>query len=343
MNTLRPRSAAELGELLRSGPGRVRLHGTSSRQDRWCAAPDAVEVQLAGLDTIHRLDPPDQTCSVDAGVRRSVLDDALERVGLELPCLGTGSLGGLFATDPIGSSTVGGASPRTLLLGMEAVLADGTPFKSGSRVVKSVAGFDVHKLLVGSQGRLFAATRLHLRLRPRPRAEEWFHCAGLDQARALAMFARLRSLPNPPAALFLRRDHSGFAVAGRIGGRPTFVASVLRMHALPVAEPVTELHLDAPSGGEVLMGNVVPSRLPPLLAAAPPTAPFLLHGGGRFELALASPAAADALLAALPNIAHACIVLGAPARRGLGTLVDPGHRRLVDGLKHALDPHDVFV
>ena len=341
---LHPRSATELSEALRSGLGQVRLCGSGSRQDQLPVVPEAVPIHLTGLDAIFRLDAPDLTCSVDAGVQRCVLDAALQSVGLELPCLGEGTIGGLFASDALGAATAGGASPRTLLLGMEAVLADGTPWKSGARVVKSVAGFDVHKLLVGSQGRLFAATRLHLRLRPRPRAEAWFARRGLGQAEALAQFTALRALPVPPATLMLRADRSGFEVAGRIAGRSSFVDAMLRAHALAAAAPFAGLHLDAPQGGEVLTGIVLPSRIPALLAAAPPGAALIVLGGGRFELGLASPAQADALLGSLPGIpAHACITRGTPARRGVGTPIDPGQHRLSLGLKHALDPHGIFV
>ncbi|HZN39968.1 MAG TPA: FAD-binding oxidoreductase [Planctomycetota bacterium] len=341
---LHPRSATELAEVLRSGLGQVRLCGTGSRQDRLPVVPEAVPIHLTGLDAIWRLDAPDLTCSVDAGVQRYVLDEALQRVGLELPCPGEGTIGGLFASDALGAATAGGASPRTLLLGMEAVLADGTAWKSGARVVKSVAGFDVHKLLVGSQGRLFAATRLHLRLRPRPRAEAWFSRRGLGQAEALAQFMALRALPVPPATLLLRSDRNGFDVAGRIAGRPSFVDAMLRTHALAAAGPITGFHLDAPPGGEVLMGIVLPSRIPALLAAAPAGAALLVLGGGRFELGLNAPAQTDALLGSLPGIpAHACIIRGAQARRGLGTPIDAGQQRLTLGLKQALDPHGIFV
>jgi hypothetical protein len=89
---------------------------------------------------------------------------------------------------------------------------------------------------------------------------------------------------------------------------------------------------------------VLPSRMAALLAAAPPDATLLVYGGGRFELALVSPAHTDALLASLPGIpAHACIIRGAPARRGLGTPIDAGQQRLELGLKQALDPHGIFV
>ena len=265
---LHPRTTTELAELLRNRPGRVRLLGTGTRQARLPAADGAVALYLSGLDAIERLDAPDQTCSVGAGLSRDVLDAELLRHRLELPLAGAGSIGGLFASDDVGAVTAGGPAPRTLLLGMEAVLADGTVFRSGARVVKSVAGFDVHKLLVGSRGRLFAATTLHLRLRPRPRASVWFRREGLDASQALRLFLTLRALAVPPMALHLRTDAAGAMVAGRIAGRAAFVASTLRAHGLAEGPPVTELHLHAPAAGEVLTGIVVPSRAVELFGKA---------------------------------------------------------------------------
>lgn len=338
-----PHNAHELTELLRARPGRVRLQGSGSRQHRLPSGDDAHRLSLLRLDAIHRLEPGDQTCSVGPGLRREALDEALHRVGLELPCRGGGTVGGLFAHDPIGADSQGGASPRSLLLGLEAVLAGGTRFRSGAQVVKSVAGFDVHKLLVGSDGRLFAAVQLHLRLRPRPRAEAWFRADGLDVEAACARFGALRALPVPPAELSLLHSQRGCEIAGRFAGRAAFVAERLRSLGLPEAEPHRALHLEPPAGGEVLAGIVLPSRVPALLAALPATT-FLLRGGGRFELATPTPAATDAALALLPDHdAHGRIVRGEPARRGLGTSVDPGTQRLLAGLKHALDPDDVFA
>jgi FAD/FMN-containing dehydrogenase len=341
----RPRSPQELAELLRQG-GRVRLLGTGSRQHRLPPAGDARLVRLDGLDRIRALDAADQTCSVEPGVARDALDHELRRCRLALPCLGDGTIGGMFASDEVGAAAVRAPAPRTLLLGAEAVLACGTAFKSGARVVKSVAGFDVHKLLVGSRGLLFAATLLHLKLAPRPRAEAGFVTASADFAAAFATFVALHTLAVPPAALVLRGSASGFTVAGRIAGRATFVAATLRAHGLREAPPPTaaDLGLAARGSREVVAGGIAPSRFGRVLAAAAGWQECVLWGGGRFEVLLPDAAATDTLLTALPGLeAHGAVVGGPPARRGTGTPFDAGQRRLADGLKHALDPHGVLV
>jgi hypothetical protein len=345
MSTLHPSSAAELGELLQGRPGQLRVRGGGSRQDRLPAAPSARVLDLSAFAGIERLDAPDQTCTVGAGLPRAELDEALRQHRLELPSLGGGTIGGLFATDSIGPATVGSASPRTLLLGITAMLADGTRFQAGARVVKSVAGFDVHKLFVGSRGTLFAALHLHLRLKPMPRASMWFAMKGLEQTDALDRFTKLRSLAVPPAELQLQRNSNGWAIAGRIAGRDSFVRDTMRAHNLHEGPPITTHHLESTSrNGEVLAGNVLPSRVTELLAMTSAGAPFLLHGGGRFELQLDSIAATDELLPRLPALRiDACIALGENARRGLGTPIDPGQQHITAGLKQALDPHGTFV
>ena len=341
---VRPRDAAAVAEVLRARLGRVRLHGSGSRQQRLEPVPGALALDLTGLATIDRLDAPDQTCSVDCGVTRAQLDDALRPHRLELPCPGDGTLGGLFASDPIGAAAPGGQSPRSLLLGMDALLADGTPFKSGARVVKSVAGFDVHKLLVGSEGRLFVATRLHLRLKPLPRARVAFANQALDREAALRLLQQLRELPHGLESLqLLRVAGGGWNVRGAIAGRANFVAATLRALSLQESDAHPVLHLESPAGGEVLAGLALPSALPRLLAGLPTDAPFLWHGGGRFETTLPVANATDRALAALASAGgHARIVAAAIGRRGLGTPIDAGHRSIADRLKHALDPHDVL-
>lgn len=343
--TKRVASVAELGERLRARPGRVRLVGGGSRQDRLPDPGPALRLDLTALCAIVRLDAPDQTCTVECGVRREHLDQELASAGLELPCPGAGTIGGLFASDPVGAATQGGFAPRGLLLGMEAYLADGTSFRSGARVVKSVAGFDVHKLLVGSRGRLFVATHLHLRLKPRPRAEQWFAVGDLEPPRALALVAALRAEAVPPAALQLARSVAGACVVrGRLAGRARHVADSMRRLDLTASEPCWRDHLVPPTDGEVLAGLVLPSQLPMLLAQLPAGAPLLWHGGGRYEVAMPTPAATDALLAVLgAQTLAAAVVRGAATRIGHGTPVEPTLRDLEDKMQQALDPHGILV
>jgi len=337
-------TAAELVDLLRSRPApQLRLRGVGSRTT-WLpnAPPAAASVRLAGLRRIERLEPDDLTCSVEPGLRRDELDAALQPAGLELACAGGGSVGGLFATDPIGATTPGGPQPRSLLLGMTAVLADGTTFRSGARVVKSVAGFDVHKLLIGSRGTLFAATLLHLKLRRRARAEFDFASTGLDTAAAAARFVDLCTSAAPLRRVQLLCTEGGCTVQGRLAGRPGQIHSAQQRLGLRAADGPGEDHLASRAGTTTLVGCVRLSHTHRLLEALPDGSELLLRGGGRFELT-APPGAAAALLLALPGLdAHGMLLDPAGGATAI-TAQDPGAAMLSARIKRNLDPDDILV
>lgn len=137
---------------------------------------DAI-VSTAKLQTIHWLDREDQTCEVDVGLSPKALQQELAPLGLELgvesPSHEAGTLGGLFLSREVNLLHQAYGHAREQVLGLRAYLADGTQVQTGSRVVKSVAGYDLTRLLLGSEGRLAVVTRLTLRLHPRPKALDW--------------------------------------------------------------------------------------------------------------------------------------------------------------------------
>ncbi len=347
-------SVEELTEVLRTNAAstprrRVRLVGRGTRQ-RLCAPPppETLELSLQRLAQIERLEPDDLTCSLQPGVPCAELAAALAERQLELGGLRAddpGTIGGLYAADPLGPPSPGGACPRSTLLGVEAALGDGSSFRSGARVVKSVAGFDVHKLLVGSQGRLFAATLLHLKLRPAPRARAAFATAPLTLAEALRVFLALRQLPTPPQRLLLRGIGGTATLHGAFAGRPNQVRTLLRTDpALREHDTAFADQLPPPAADrELLVGRTRAIRLADVLAGLPADAAFLAHGGGHFECELA-PAAADALLARLPQLdASAAIALGPAGRIGRTSAGDPGADLLQRRLTVALDPLAVLA
>ncbi|MFK7740835.1 MAG: FAD-binding oxidoreductase [Planctomycetota bacterium] len=371
-NSEQPTCADEVDGWLRSRresrPGaKVRIVGCGSRQhEREPLPAETAPLDLSGLDTIVRLDAGDQTCTVEAGVTRAALDQALAEHQLELPCLGSGSLGGLFASDPIGPASIAGQSPRSLLLGLDGALADGTPFRSGAKVVKSVAGFDVHKLFVGSHGRLFVAKRLHLRLKPAPRARRWFASVPLGRAPALAQTHALRSLPIPPDVLALERSRdASFRIVGQMSGRERTVDSVLREHGLTAMasdERQREEHLlssarirsnaSAATGAgtppEEIDGGATPSQLELLLATIDqhaPDMPVRWFAGCRFRAASGNAATSDRLLEAWHKLGIVAQVRASEdaSRLGRSTPTDAGQLHLTSRLKEALDPDGIFI
>jgi glycolate oxidase FAD binding subunit len=125
-----------------------------------------------GLDRILEHDPGDLTCTVEAGVRLSDLRASLalsgQRLSLDPP--GDPTVGAILARNLSGPLRHRFGAPRDLVLGATLVLADGTVASSGGKVVKNVAGYDLARLVCGSEGRLALIARVSFRLNPLPKA-----------------------------------------------------------------------------------------------------------------------------------------------------------------------------
>ena len=117
-------------------------------------------------------EPGDLTCIVEAGLRLSVLGDALavhgQRLSLDPP--GDPTLAECLLDDLSGPLSHRFGTMRDLVIGISVVLPDGLRASSGGKVVKNVAGYDLAKLFCGSRGRLGSVERLALRLHPLPPA-----------------------------------------------------------------------------------------------------------------------------------------------------------------------------
>ena len=131
-----------------------------------------VDLTADGLDRILEHDPGDLTCTVEAGVRLSVLRERLAAAGqrLSLDPPGDPTIGGLLAQNLSGPLRHGFGAARDLVLGATLVLGDGTIASSGGKVVKNVAGYDIARLVCGSEGRLAFVARASFRLHPLPRS-----------------------------------------------------------------------------------------------------------------------------------------------------------------------------
>ena len=130
------------------------------------------DVRADGMNRILEHDPGDLTCTVEAGVRLSELRAALANVGqrLSLDPPGDPSIGALLARNVSGPLRHRFGAPRDLVLGATLVLADGTIANAGGKVVKNVAGYDLGRLVCGSEGRLAFIARVSFRLHPLPKA-----------------------------------------------------------------------------------------------------------------------------------------------------------------------------
>ena len=130
------------------------------------------DLTTVGLARLLEHEAGDLTCTVEAGMPLSALQEALRPYGqrLSLDPPGDPTIGALLATNVSGPLRHRFGAPRDLVLGVTLVLADGTVASSGGKVVKNVAGYDLARLVCGSEGRLALVARASFRLHPAPKA-----------------------------------------------------------------------------------------------------------------------------------------------------------------------------
>ncbi len=129
-----------------------------------------ISLDLTRMSAIVAARPDDLTATVEAGVTRSQLEAAVGPHGLWFPVDpgADATLGGMAATNASGTTTVRYGGMRAHVLALEVVLAGGRVIRTGTRAVKTSAGYNLTGLLVGSEGTLGVITELTLRLHPIP-------------------------------------------------------------------------------------------------------------------------------------------------------------------------------
>ena len=301
-----------------------------------------VELSFAKLDRTLEHNTGDLTASYEAGTPLARIQDELAKTGQQLaldPPLGVGdhrdaTIGGVLATADSGPLRHRYGAPRDLVLGLTVALSDGTIARSGGKVIKNVAGYDLAKLFTGSFGTLGAILSANVRLHPVPESTATA-LAACDSAAMLAAAARALSA----APLELER----FDVAWR-GGRGGLLAQVAgaqaRRRVARVAGVMREAglaHVDVTeddaglwerqragqrSARQALVRVATrPTALPALLAASDAAGGTLV---GRAALGVnyieVEPAALETLYRALPGDTQPVVQDAPPALRGR---VDP--------------------
>jgi len=215
-----PASADELVELVRfAAAEKLAIIPTGSGTKLHQGMPPEryeLAVDLRRLNRVLAYEPGDLTVSVEAGTRlrdlAGVLNEQQQFLPLAVPYASQATIGGILATNspsPL-RERYGGA--RDFVIGMEFVTGDGRRAKSGGRVVKNVAGYDLHKLMIGAFGTLGIITSANFKTFPLPRAmgtwtAEFAEPSGALRFRAAVAQSRLRphafDLACPEAARLL--------------------------------------------------------------------------------------------------------------------------------------------
>jgi glycolate oxidase FAD binding subunit len=168
-------AASALAEAHEAGRS-VRIAGGGTKAGWGTPAPDPdVVISTSRLTEVIELNERDLTAVVQAGAPMAALQEAFAKSSQMLavdPWLGDGdaaTLGGVLATGDGGPYRHRYGGIRDLVLGVKVVLADGIVAKSGGKVIKNVAGYDLGKLFTGSFGTLGMIAEVAVRLHPLPR------------------------------------------------------------------------------------------------------------------------------------------------------------------------------
>ncbi len=153
-------------------------------------------VSLERMRKIRRLDVDSASLTVEAGCTLAQASEAAAQAGFRLPLVlasgGTATVGGVLATNAGGNETIRFGNARAMVLGLEAVFADGRIWDGLSALRKNNSGYALAQLLVGSEGTLAFISAASLALQPEPQQRQTAWLA-LDSPRAaLALLGRAR-------------------------------------------------------------------------------------------------------------------------------------------------------
>jgi glycolate oxidase FAD binding subunit len=259
MDLIEARSKDEVVETLRSSSERktrVSIVGGRTHADKGNPCRIDRELVTSGLDRVIAYDPAEMLAVVEAGMRIGDLRRILAEGGQEWPvdAAEDATVGGMIAT--------ASSSPRRLRMGplrdtvveMELVTGDGRSVRSGARTVKSVAGYDVHRLATGSLGTLGAIVQVAVKVRPLPKARR---VVRTSEGGLLAGRRVLEAVPLPTAVVATPER-----VEVALEGWPEEIEEQTAAMALAAGD-VEILEDEGVLGAEAITGTVVEVAVPP--------------------------------------------------------------------------------
>ncbi len=306
-----PGSTAEAAAVLRVAAEHalaVVARGAGTRLG-WGTPPTRCDVliDMSRMGAVVEHSAGDLVAKIEAGARMgdvaAVLDRAGQEIALDVPPDAT--IGGVVASGLAGPRRLRYGTPRDLLIGVTIVRADGTVAKSGGKVVKNVAGYDLGKLLAGSAGTLALITEATFRLHPRPAARAYVTAEYVAVGVAGDAVAAAANSPLVASAVELSRDSPGGPISVGVlleGSEDGVPARAARMTALlgtaqtSPAPPSWWPGAPAADDGETLVQvSFWVSVLPRVLDAIDAAAGGAVAGGEGLPVAVAGSAGAGVL------------------------------------------------
>jgi glycolate oxidase FAD binding subunit len=227
-----PGSAEQIAEVLRfANEYGLSVVPTGGGTKLGWGNPVAPEIflSLARMNAVREHAWQDLTCTVEAGCTWTAMQAALadhgQTVALDPVWPERATVGGVVAANDSGALRLRYGGLRDLIIGMTVVLADGTIAKTGGKVVKNVAGYDLHKLMTGSFGTLGVIAEVNFRLHPvEQHTQTWTASGELDALADLMM--RVHASTMQVSGMQFRGLHreSSDRLDVRFAGRPECLA-----------------------------------------------------------------------------------------------------------------------
>jgi FAD/FMN-containing dehydrogenase len=198
---VRPRTTAEVSTAMKichaHGQTVVAHGGLTGLVESSLTEPDDVVVSLERMNAIEEINTTDRTMVVQSGVVLQRIQEQAAESGLMFPLdlggRGSCTIGGNISTNAGGNRVIRYGMTRDMVLGLEAVLADGTVVSSMNQMIKNNAGYDLKQLFIGTEGTLGIVTRAVLRLREQPKHQSTLFVAVDDFAKLPAFLKHMDS------------------------------------------------------------------------------------------------------------------------------------------------------
>lgn len=172
-----------------------------------------VVLSLSRLNRVIEYSPSDLTAIVEAGLKLTDFEALTLRerqwLPLDPPGFGAATVGAVVSCNSSGALRLGFGTPRDYVIGLRLAHSDGTESKSGGKVVKNVAGYDMNKLYVGSYGTLAVITEVTVKLRPLPERNSTVLVTSRYRGPMFQLAKRILTSELLPASVVLARRITG--------------------------------------------------------------------------------------------------------------------------------------